>query len=159
MEIQGFLQAEAARNILDYEEALLRQTRPIGLILDPRFKGDISRLAAAMPIWVLATGANEELLDNAGLQLIGKSPIGAPGVTLMRVNDGEMPSDLLARALGNIDDHHGPVTTKQPYDAIHVYGLSRQFLRPEVMLELGVTSVEDTDFGFVAFIDRGGSGT
>jgi len=116
----------------------------IALVLAPKFEGRVLGLAQQMPVWIVSTGENDAAVERAH-SVRGS----ATNITTLFVGDDETASDVCLRALYAIDDHHGETSSAKPYDRVIVYGGTPDLLTPQAMEELGLSSVVESDFGFI----------
>jgi hypothetical protein len=124
-------------------------SHPIALVLDPGFGSDLLQLAQEMPVWVVASEANECAVTQARDRLDH-----AARVTTVFVRPGEALSDVCMRALYDIDEHHGPQSAGPEYREVRVYGATPNFVAEDVLRELGLSVASGTAHGFSLVKDR-----
>jgi hypothetical protein len=126
---------------------ILGSDRKVAVILDPNFQGDLVALAAAHPIWIVATPQNLPRIERAwnsaselDLCIINKFDADDP-------NDRE---DSLVGVLDAIEDHHGRNAAGGGYNGLVVYGITPDALFREKLTKLGFEIVESRDAWFIA---------
>lgn len=116
----------------------------VALILDPEFGDQISGIAAEMPIWILSSSRNSSAIQRARQMFPNQQ------ITELLPRDAESRADLLARGLLNVDEHLGPDSSSDPYQAVLVYGALSADLSNEVAAQCGFKVIEPNSNGFVA---------
>ncbi len=109
------------------------------LILDTSFDGDLWSLSREGHVWIVQSPENDAAARAVReRETEGYSPL--RGVTTF--NGSEDVNAIFYSYLGVIDCHHNQSAAPQPWDTIHVVGLSRKMVRPERIAEsLGVESL------------------
>ncbi|MDD5330545.1 MAG: hypothetical protein PHX38_11095 [Sulfuricella sp.] len=119
----------------------------VALVLNPDFGERVIALAQEMPVWVVFSPVNALAVEFA------RSAFEEGRITTILPRVGEYPSDLFARALYAIDEHHGEASQSVPYSTLWVYGASERMMTPDLAAELGFMPVIVTKDGFRA--DKG----
>jgi hypothetical protein len=122
-----------------------RQER-VSLVLDTCSGPTLEALARRGPVWILTSPDNDRTAESVRLSLGTQSSI-----TILLQVRAETKQATLTRALYAIDEHHGKASGKA-YREIAIYGAAPELLDPEIARDLRLSSVEVTDFGFLASI-------
>lgn len=117
----------------------------VALVLNPVFGDQIADIASEMPVWVLSSS------DNAGGIRRARQSYPNQQVTELLPRGTESSADLLARALLNVDEHYGPDSSSDPYEAVLVYGAQPADVPSELAAECGFKTIEQQPYGFIAW--------
>ena len=120
-------------------------TSPVALVLDPAFGDRLLLLAHQMPVWIVSSEENERAVARARRSLGGAANI----TTLLTAGD-ESGDRACLRGLYEIDEHHGPKSSGEPYDKVLVFGCEPDLIAPTVMHELGFERINKLGHGFTA---------
>lgn len=115
----------------------------VALVLNPNFGDQLSDLSKKMPIWIISTPANDEAVK------LARQNFNQIEITTLYLRPNEMPSDLLARAIYDIEEHHGATSKTNPYITLQVYG-SMEKLSQQIAAELKFEVITFTADGFIA---------
>lgn len=109
------------------------------LVLDPQFDGDLWSLSRAAHVWIIQTAENEAAARAVwDRESEGLSPL--RGVTTFD-GSGEAYDDFY-RILPTIEEHHAEYSAPEPWNAIHVIGLSGNIQRDRIADALGIDAFE-----------------
>ena len=115
----------------------------VTLVLNPNFGEQLSNLGKNMPIWIISSPTNDEAVK------IARQNSNQIEITILYLRPNETPSDLLVRAIYDIEEHHGVISQEYPYTKLHVYG-SVEKLSQKVVAELEFEVITYTTDGFTA---------
>ncbi|HEY0765018.1 MAG TPA: hypothetical protein VGD61_21750 [Pyrinomonadaceae bacterium] len=109
------------------------------LVLDPQFADDLWSLSRGAHVWIIKTAENEAAARAVwDRETERHSPL--RGVTIFD-SSGEAYDDFY-RILPTIEDHHDEYSAPEPWNAIHVIGLSGNIRRDRIADALGVDDFE-----------------
>lgn len=115
----------------------------VALVLDSAFGDRVAALAQQMPVWVVSSPVNDQAVR------LARTNVDEGRITTLHQRSGEVPVNLLARAVYAIDEHHGEVSQAVAYDTLWVYGTTEK-LSQEIAAELGFKSITAIADGFKA---------
>ena len=114
----------------------------IALVLNPNFGNQVRELLIKMPVWIMASPANDIAMENARLEF------GRECLTALFVRTGESLENFLLRAINDIDEHYGIESQSCPYKKLLVYSMQHT-LPADFVSELKFSSVVATLDDFV----------
>lgn len=107
--------------------------RAVAVIFAAHAQKQIGILAATMPVWVIESPENANAITEARQRY--QSPL-----TVFFARPGESKMDMCSRILYDIDDHH-------QCDILELYGVSTDDIDSEVLADLKIHSVHQTEYG------------
>lgn len=113
----------------------------VALILDPIFGERVITLAQQMPVWIVSSPVNDQMVH------LARTNLNDGRITTLHLRPGEASADLLVRAVYAIDEHHGEVSQAVAYNTLWVYGTT-EVLPQDVAAELGFKSITASADGF-----------
>jgi hypothetical protein len=115
--------------------------KPVALVLDTEFGERLERLASEMPVWIVASPMNDFAVERT------RRLYKEADVTTYFPLDPSNRESACAQALYDIDEHHGPLSTSDPYDEILVIGANRADISSNAMDELHLELSATQGFG------------
>lgn len=113
----------------------------VALVLNPNFGSQLSDLAKKMPVWVVSSLVNDEAIKET------RRNFSSVEITTLYLRPNETSSDLLVRALYDVDEHHGVTSQLEPYTLLQVHG-STEMPSQQTAAELNFGTIALTDYGF-----------
>lgn len=123
----------------------------VGIVVDRNYANRIPELARAFHVWVVESPKNSAAIQQfwAGEK---SDAFGDPletGITSFKPREGESAQALCAGIAEYVDEHHNAYAHDPPWSEIEVYGADLDDQLREVFSDLGATSFEKTEEGFV----------
>jgi hypothetical protein len=128
--------------------AVTAQLSEVLVILDPVFGERLREFWPGRAIWIVTTPTNEPVTKALSAGHAGSSHL--TGISELTCYDELGPEARFLRYLPTIDLHHGPMSTRTPYMAIKVMGLTLTASIESALAELGFTEFDENPDGFDA---------
>ncbi len=130
---------------------MLMQPHKIGLVLDRSFGHKIETLAQAFHIWVIESPENTPYIQSfwkSQRQGLDVNSI-ATGITSFVAEAKESSKEVCVRVVGDVDEHHGDLTSIAPWSEFEVFGVKLNSKLQQIFKDIGGTVFEPTENGFI----------
>jgi hypothetical protein len=115
----------------------------VALVLDPDFGAKLEKIAARVPVWVPETAGNLPAIVEAWKSAKLK-------VTGFVVDERETREQWCRSVLGDVDEHHGPLSCVPPYSELEIIGIELSPTLRALFEGYSFIHFDETDGGFVA---------
>ncbi len=132
----------------------------VGLVVERNFGQRIATLARLFHVWSIESPSNTPFIQQFwdGGQKVSESDSLSSGITSFVADDKESPEEVCARIAGDVDEHHGEFAHDPPWSELEVFGVKLSTRLREVFTDIGATTFEPTQEGFICRRTLAGDG-
>ncbi len=121
----------------------------VAIVVDRAFGHRLSELTRSRAVWVVESTTNGPFIRDVRreMQSVDRRDQ-MTALTSFTDNDDWSPEELCAGVVGDVEEHHGALSTDPPWSAIEVFGAALTPALQAAFEDIGASKFESTADGF-----------